>query len=91
MGRQPVQDLQGGFAGGINQTSDPAFLRPDQTRQAVNYRLSSFGAALKRLGTVITSTSTITTSDTTSNAIGGIYWPKQAYAYVFDWLAEKLT
>lgn len=75
MGRQVVQDQQAGFASGVNPISDPAFLRPDQARQMANIRLSSFGAALKRLGTQYTTAAAVSTFDTTNSVYGGIYWP----------------
>lgn len=83
MGQQQITDTQAGFLGGLNITSDPAFLRPDQARQLKELRLTTYGAALKRLGTVLTSAAPITTMDATNNAVGGIYWPLQAQAYVF--------
>lgn len=46
-----VRDVQAGFAGGLNITSDPALMRPDQARQMVNYRLDSTGKLTKRGGT----------------------------------------
>lgn len=86
MGRQKVADQQAGHAGGGNITSDPAFLRQDQCRQMANYRLSVFGAALKRLGTAMTTFSPITTfhstNSTSSSVVYGRYWPLQSRAYI---------
>lgn len=81
MGRQRVRDQQAGFAGGMNAVSDPAFLRPDQARQLANFRLSTFGAALKRLGTQNVAAAAITTFDTQNSAYGGVYWPLQGKVY----------
>lgn len=75
MGRQQVNDQQAGFIGGLNTVTDQAFLRPDQARRMDNYRLATYGAALKRLGTQLTSSSAITTFDTTNSVYGGIFWP----------------
>lgn len=82
MGRQQVTDQQAGFAGGLNSVSDPAFLGPDQARRLENYRLSNFGAALRRLGTQTVHTAAITTLDTNQSVYGGIYWPRQGQAFV---------
>jgi len=81
MGRRKLTDQQAGFAGGLNSVSDPAFLRPDQARQMANFRLSNYGAALKRLGTALTTTAAITTF--TAANVGGMYWPAQGRVYLF--------
>ena len=88
MGRQRVTDQQAAFLSGVNTVSDPAFLRQDQARQMVNFRLSSYGAALKRLGTALTTSSAITTQ---SSVIGGIYWAKQGKVYAFASATNSLT
>lgn len=82
MGRRTVQDQQAGFASGLNSVSDPAFLRPDQARQMANMRLATYGAALKRLGTQLTTGTPITTNDTTNSVYGGIYWPSKNLIYL---------
>ncbi len=81
MGRTKLTDQQAGFAGGVNTVSDPAFLRPDQARNLENFRLTSFGAAFKRLGTALTTNDAITTFDTTNSVYGGIYWASQDKIY----------
>src|SRR4051812_40324757 len=73
MTKRRVSDQQAGFAGGVNAVSDPAFLRPDQARQMANFKLSSYGAALKRLGTALTTAAPITTFGSLFST--GIYWP----------------
>lgn len=82
MGRTAVSDQQAGWSGGLNTVSDPAFLRPDQGPQLTNFRLSAYGAALKRLGSQLTTAAAITTFDTASGLYGGIYWalPDKIYA-----------
>ena len=52
MGREVVLDAQPSFGGGLNVTADPSQLQPNQVRDATNVRLSEFGGAGKRLGTV---------------------------------------
>src|SRR3954471_20895638 len=76
MTKRRVSDQQAGFAGGVNAVSDPAFLRPDQARQMANYKLSSYGDALKRLGTALTTAAPITTFG--SLFCTGIYWSGRA-------------
>lgn len=81
MTKQRVSDQQAGFAGGLNITSDPAFLRPDQSRQMANFRLSAYGAALKRLGTALTQAAALTTFNSTGGVYGGIYGLGSAYVF----------
>lgn len=72
--RQPIQDRQQGFTGGLNNVSDPATLDPTQARQLVNCALTVYGAATKRGGTQEMSAS----RPNGSNAIaGGAWWPTQ--------------
>lgn len=52
MGREVVLDAQPSFGGGLNVTADPSQMQPNQVREATNVRLSEFGGAGKRLGTV---------------------------------------
>ena len=59
MSRDPVQDLQEGFAGGLNSISDPMFLQPNQSPRLDNMRLADYGAATKRGGTQQIHTSTL--------------------------------
>ncbi len=57
-----------------------------------NFRLSNYGAALKRLGTAITNSfttggggvliSSVTTFNTTNSVYSGIYWPSKSTIYV---------
>lgn len=51
MGRPVVTDEQPSFAGGLNSTGSYATMKPDQSRQLQNIRLSTYGDATKRLGT----------------------------------------
>lgn len=51
MDRQRLQDSQLRFDGGLNAVSDELALTPTQIRKAVNTRLTSFGALVKRGGT----------------------------------------
>ncbi len=82
MGRTKVSASQAGFAGGLNSVGDPNFLRPDQMRQSINMRLSQIGAAMKRLGTGLTTSTPISTNDTTNGVCGGIFWPSKAKIYL---------
>lgn len=58
MSQNKIYDSQPSFAGGLNTTSDPAELGPDQARLLTNYRLNDIGGATKRGGTKITGTLT---------------------------------
>jgi hypothetical protein len=78
--RQTVTETQAGFGGGLNLTADPAFLRPDQARMMVEFRLSIYGAAVKRLGTALTTVDAITLE--TPDHLGGIFWPLHSQAYI---------
>ena len=82
MGTQGVADNQAGFTGGLNSVSDPEFLRPDQARQMTNFRLSNFGAALKRLGTQLTTGTPIATQDSVNSVGAGLYWPLKNKIYL---------
>lgn len=82
MGRQEVRDQQAGFGSGLNTVTEPAFVRPDQAVQMANFRLSTYGAALKRLGTQITANTAFSTNDTTNGVAGGIYWPSKDTIYI---------
>lgn len=77
MGRQVVTDQQAGYGSGLNIVADPAFLRPDQARQMVNFKLSAYGAALKRLGTALTSSTPLTTTLDVHTC--GIQWNDTIY------------
>lgn len=80
-GPATVRDMQAGFAGGLNSSGDPNFLRPDQARQMVNFRLTPVGAATKRGGTQIVNTgSTIATPA----AYYGTYWLAKKMSIVLD-------
>lgn len=70
MSNQPVADAQQGFAGGLNTTSDPQYLQPNQVRQLTNFRLNSYGAATKRNGSQYVNSSALPTACST-----GFYWP----------------
>lgn len=70
MSNQPVADAQQGFAGGLNTTSDPQYLLPNQVRQLTNFRLNSYGAATKRNGSQYVNSSALPTACST-----GFYWP----------------
>ena len=94
MGSKQVVDQQAGFSGGLNSVTDPAFLGPDQARQLANFRLTNYGAALKRMGTQLTNTSAITTFDAqgviysdppgvTGSVCSGVYWPFADQIYLF--------
>lgn len=50
MGRTVLTDLQSGFGGGLNTSADEARLADDEVRQATNFLLTEYGAAVKRLG-----------------------------------------
>ena len=51
MDRERLQDSQLRFDGGLNTVSDDLALTPTQIRKAVNTRLTTFGALVKRGGT----------------------------------------
>lgn len=79
MTRVKVADLQGGYAGGLNTTSDPNFLRPDQARQMTNYRHNAYGAAARRLGTRKACSSALGTGSS-GNPV--LWWPSKASVLV---------
>lgn len=70
--RQEVVDVQASFAGGLNTVSDPSALQPNQARQLKNLRLTTFGAAIKRLGTQLVSTAGFAIIPRRA-----LYWPSQ--------------
>lgn len=70
---QTLNDLQKGFAGGLNTTGDAFELRPDQVTRADNARLTQFGSALKRLGTQRVHATTLGSSKPIQ---GGFCWEK---------------
>lgn len=51
MARQIVEDLQQGFAGGLNISADSSQLERNEVRKATNARLTEYGAVQKRKGT----------------------------------------
>lgn len=59
MARQPSQDSQQGFSGGLNSTSDPSAVAPNQMVRSDNVRLADYGAATKRGGTQRIHTTTL--------------------------------
>ena len=71
--KREIQDMQAGFAGGLNTVADAAVVRPDQARQLENFRLTAYGAATKRGGTKRTSAAPPTASVLTSIRP----WPSQ--------------
>ncbi len=71
MGREVVLDAQPSFGGGLNVTADPSQLQPNQVRDATNARLSEFGGAGKRLGTVRLTTAPLGSGEAIQN---GVSW-----------------
>ena len=71
MGREVVLDAQPSFGGGLNVTADPSQLQPNQVRDATNVRLSEFGGAGKRLGTVRLTTAALGSGQAIQN---GVSW-----------------
>ncbi len=51
MARERISDQQPRMDGGLNDVSDEGSLLPNQLRQAVNARLTEYGAVTKRGGT----------------------------------------
>lgn len=51
MARERISDQQPRMDGGLNDVSDEGSLQPNQLRQAVNARLTEYGAVTKRGGT----------------------------------------
>jgi hypothetical protein len=51
MPRERIVDQQPAMSGGLNDVSDDLALLPTQLRQAVNARLTEYGAVTKRGGT----------------------------------------
>lgn len=78
-GRQPIQDRQAGFTGGLNTVSDPSAVAPNQAVQLTNIRLTAYGAAAKRLGTKRT-----TSSAASHPLANGGYWPAYNTFLYFD-------
>jgi hypothetical protein len=77
MSGEPVKDLQAGWLSGLNSVSDPAALTPDQARQLVNARLTTYGSATRRGGTRKVLTGAVAVSST-GNV--GLYWPLKLQA-----------
>jgi len=71
VGREVVLDAQPSFGGGLNVTADPSQLQPNQVRDATNVRLSEFGGAGKRLGTVRLTTAALGGGQAIQN---GVSW-----------------
>jgi hypothetical protein len=57
--RQPTEDSQEGFSGGLNSVSNDYALQPNQMRRSDNARLTDIGAATKRAGTQRTSSAVL--------------------------------
>jgi hypothetical protein len=62
MAREKLVDQQPAMVGGLNDVSDDSALQPDQLRRATNLRLTDYGAATKRGGTLRTSTTALNTA-----------------------------
>lgn len=75
------------WIGGLNAVSDPAALTPDQARQMVNARHTTYGSATRRGGTRKCLSAAIGLS-ATSNV--GIYWPKFTKVCVVGGSTQKL-
>lgn len=69
-----VTDQQQGFAGGLNTVSDPAMLAPNQARALTNVKLTAYGAAVKRGGTIAYATAN---PSTTNEIVTMAWWEKQ--------------
>ena len=75
------------FFGGLNAVSDPAALAPNQARQMVNARHTTYGSATRRGGTRKCLSAAVGLS-ATSNV--GIYWPKFTKVCVVGGSTQKL-
>jgi hypothetical protein len=76
-GRDPVQDQQDSFSGGLNTTSDESALGKNEIRRADNARLPVEGGITKRLGTQRTSAAAIVAA---TPVRGGYSWRKPSSA-----------
>lgn len=59
MSRRPVSDEQPRFDGGLNSSSDDPAMLPNQFRESLNIRLSSYGAAVRRGGSWLTPSASV--------------------------------
>jgi hypothetical protein len=75
------------FTGGLNTVSDPAALGPNQARQLVNARLTTYGSATRRGGTRKILAAAV---GTTATRNVGIYWPKFEKVCVVAGSTQKL-
>lgn len=75
MGRPLVEDLQQGFAGGLNTSADSSQMSANEVRRAENARLTEYGGIQKRLGTQRMHETSI------SSINGGFAWMQPTTSY----------
>ena len=73
MARERISDQQPRMDGGLNDVSDEGSLQPNQLRQAMNARLTEYGAVTKRGGTQRTNSTALAASVT-----NGFSWRKDS-------------
>ena len=77
MGRPLVEDLQQGFAGGLNTSADSSQMSANEVRRAENARLTEYGGIQKRRGTQRMHSTSI------SSINGGFAWMQPTTSYHF--------
>ena len=77
MGRPRVEDIQQGFAGGLNTSADSSQMGANEVRRAENARLTEYGGIKKRLGTQRMHASSL------GSINGGFAWMQPTTSYHF--------
>ena len=77
MGRRIVEDIQQGFAGGLNTSADSSQMSANEVRRAENARLTEYGGIKKRLGTQRMHASSLGAIN------GGFAWMQPTTSYHF--------
>lgn len=77
MGRPRVEDVQQGFAGGLNTSADSSQMGANEVRRAENARLTEYGGIKKRLGTQRMHASSL------GSINGGFAWMQPTTSYHF--------
>lgn len=75
MGRRTVEDMQQGFAGGLNTSADSSQMNANEVRRAENARLTEYGGIQKRGGTQRMHASSI------GSINGGFTWMQPTTSY----------
>jgi len=77
VGRRIVEDIQQGFAGGLNTSADSSQMSANEVRRAENARLTEYGGIKKRLGTQRMHASSLGAIN------GGFAWMQPTTSYHF--------